>query len=291
MADKGFPSTDSPDGLWWVSLLSFASTCSPIRSILALFLSPLYSTAPPSPPPPPSLPAAMPTSFSSSQKDLEKGASSSPADTEVLTADDGIQRTGKGPLGALWRAAKYLDSFGAPPLSARVLIDLSLTALSRPLGVEVRGVERVPEDERVGAHFMDSGYLWFVFFRFRSHDPRSRFALQVLCQLHHLDVLAWYSRLSHLVHGRNRRLLDDCLLQCVFLSFFSLSPPIPSLLAFLFLPVPLWTAPLSSASPSSLPALPSPFVLSLMSPPSQTSSPPSPSLSSRHGASRPVSVK
>ncbi|BGP18622.1 hypothetical protein JCM10213_004171 [Rhodosporidiobolus nylandii] len=71
--------------------------------------------------------------------DLEKQAPSANGDelgTEVLQADDGVQRGGV--VGALWKVAKKLDSYG----------------------VEVRGVERVPEDERHHTSYADSGYLW-----------------------------------------------------------------------------------------------------------------------------------
>ncbi|GAA6029111.1 hypothetical protein JCM8097_001605 [Rhodosporidiobolus ruineniae] len=74
--------------------------------------------------------------------DIEKGVSSPDAagavDTEVLSAEyDGYKHKG-GVLGALWKAARWLDSFG----------------------VEVRGVERVPENERHHTSYADSGYLW-----------------------------------------------------------------------------------------------------------------------------------
>ncbi|GAA5823276.1 hypothetical protein JCM11251_007547 [Rhodosporidiobolus azoricus] len=84
----------------------------------------------------------MSTSAHSADKDydVEKGSTESPANERtaaVLSADDQVERT-KGPLAALWRLAKKLDSYG----------------------VEVRGVERVPEDERHHANYADSGYLW-----------------------------------------------------------------------------------------------------------------------------------
>jgi hypothetical protein len=63
-----------------------------------------------------------------SQKDLEKGPSSTPGDGEVMTADDGIRRADKGPLGVLWKAAKYLDSFGALARLASSLSRVELTA-------------------------------------------------------------------------------------------------------------------------------------------------------------------
>ncbi|GAA5894492.1 hypothetical protein JCM6882_004834 [Rhodosporidiobolus microsporus] len=72
--------------------------------------------------------------------DLEKGTESpvNERTTEVLSADDNLERHSKGPLGALWKVAKKLDSYG----------------------VEVRGVERVPESERHHANYADSGFLW-----------------------------------------------------------------------------------------------------------------------------------
>lgn len=63
-------------------------------------------------------------------KDLdfeEKGGFQTPAPVPVASNDDGIQREGsKGVIGWLWKVSKKLDSYG----------------------VEVRGVERVPENER-----------------------------------------------------------------------------------------------------------------------------------------------
>ncbi|GAA5873523.1 hypothetical protein JCM8547_005611 [Rhodosporidiobolus lusitaniae] len=83
----------------------------------------------------------MSSSLNSDTKDLdiEKGVDTPTAEagTEVLTADDGINRA-QGPLAALWKVAKKLDSYG----------------------VEVRGVERVPESERHHTSYADSGYLW-----------------------------------------------------------------------------------------------------------------------------------
>lgn len=75
-------------------------------------------------------------------KDLdfeEKGGFQTPAPVPVASNDDGIQREGsKGVIGWLWKVSKKLDSYG----------------------VEVRGVERVPENERDHPRYFDSGTLW-----------------------------------------------------------------------------------------------------------------------------------
>ena len=70
------------------------------------------------------------SSRSHETKDLdleEKGGFEAEAPLEVSSQDDGIKREGStGVIGWLWKVSKKLDSYG----------------------VEVRGVERVPEDER-----------------------------------------------------------------------------------------------------------------------------------------------
>ncbi|GAA5991671.1 hypothetical protein JCM10908_001086 [Rhodotorula pacifica] len=75
-------------------------------------------------------------------KDLdleEKGGFQTDAPLEVSSQDDGIKRdSSTGVIGWLWKVSKKLDSYG----------------------VEVRGVERVPEDERHHARYFDSGTLW-----------------------------------------------------------------------------------------------------------------------------------
>ncbi|GAA5876634.1 hypothetical protein JCM3774_006008 [Rhodotorula dairenensis] len=84
------------------------------------------------------------SSRSHETKDLdleEKGGFPVEADApiEVASHDDGIKREGStGIIGWLWKVSKKLDSYG----------------------VEVRGVERVPEDERHHANYFDSGTLW-----------------------------------------------------------------------------------------------------------------------------------
>ncbi|KWU45996.1 hypothetical protein RHOSPDRAFT_32476 [Rhodotorula sp. JG-1b] len=82
------------------------------------------------------------SSRSHETKDLdleEKGGFEAEAPLEVSSQDDGIKREGStGVIGWLWKVSKKLDSYG----------------------VEVRGVERVPEDERHHARYIDSGTLW-----------------------------------------------------------------------------------------------------------------------------------
>lgn len=74
------------------------------------------------------------SSRSHETKDLdleEKGGFEAEAPLEVASQDDGIKREGStGVIGWLWKVSKKLDSYG----------------------VEVRGVERVPEDERHHAY-------------------------------------------------------------------------------------------------------------------------------------------
>ncbi|GAA5965402.1 hypothetical protein JCM21900_004784 [Sporobolomyces salmonicolor] len=69
--------------------------------------------------------------------DVEEKGGTGETGAEVVSAHDGIHRL-SGPLGWLWKIAQKLDSFG----------------------VEVRGVERVPENERHHTSVYDAGYLW-----------------------------------------------------------------------------------------------------------------------------------
>ncbi|GAA6000547.1 uncharacterized protein JCM10292_000478 [Rhodotorula paludigena] len=67
----------------------------------------------------------------------EKGAASPLESGEVVSAHDGVNRDA-GAVAWLWRISKKLDSYG----------------------VEVRGVERVPEHERNHPSYFDAGFLW-----------------------------------------------------------------------------------------------------------------------------------
>ncbi|KAM0756584.1 putative purine-cytosine permease [Meredithblackwellia eburnea MCA 4105] len=69
--------------------------------------------------------------------DEEKGPKPE-ATANVIAANDGVNRD-TGILGKMWKLVLWADSFG----------------------VEVRGIERVPEDDRHHTGLADSGYLWF----------------------------------------------------------------------------------------------------------------------------------
>ncbi|POY72303.1 hypothetical protein BMF94_4605 [Rhodotorula taiwanensis] len=69
----------------------------------------------------------------------EKGGFQQDSPLEVTSQDDGIRReSSRGFLGWLWKVSKKLDSYG----------------------VEVRGVERVPENDRNHPRYTDVGTLW-----------------------------------------------------------------------------------------------------------------------------------
>ncbi|GAA5991674.1 hypothetical protein JCM10908_001087 [Rhodotorula pacifica] len=82
------------------------------------------------------------SSRSHETKDLdleEKGGFQAETPVELTSqTDENKSESGTGVLGWLWKVSKKLDSYG----------------------VEVRGVERVPENERHHARYFDSGTLW-----------------------------------------------------------------------------------------------------------------------------------
>lgn len=80
------------------------------------------------------------------EKDIETQAYLTPAGRRhnhattggILEADDGVPRR-KGIFAPLWKAMAWFDRFG----------------------VEARGIERVPEDDRPHTSWWDNGTLWF----------------------------------------------------------------------------------------------------------------------------------
>ncbi|ORY81769.1 putative purine-cytosine permease [Leucosporidium creatinivorum] len=71
--------------------------------------------------------------------DIEKGAPATAGSTSVSPVANGGVDTEHGILGQMWKVVLWADAFG----------------------VEARGIERVPEDERHHAGLFDSGFLWF----------------------------------------------------------------------------------------------------------------------------------